>query len=571
MKKRNNSRWLIIGIFVIVVVSVFFTFLILYHMKPKQTGSVPWVLDSEDPNGKLLLENVYITDCSGGIIYFLYEGQECSLEGELEESYTGIADIRIKNQKVCEIGVKKEYVEGTLLGYLDQEIKIEGYGWVECAPNYGLYSDYGQEICGISLSDLVVGSSELKYYVADGKICAVVQSVETTATEIRVLIKNGGKTAYSSLFFSCEQNWYIDDVQQNAGEIFDAVSYMRQQNLEEIHLTWEGASMYLCDSQGNPTSENYEGSFSVLLYDREAGIDAGIVLVNTVPLETYVCYVLPSEMPETFSYEALKAQAVCARTYACSQMKDGRYAAYGANLDDTTTFQVYNNIGRKELCDQAVTDTKGQILTYEGELINCYYYSTSPGVTENLEVWQKDSPAYLAVLNFTEKEYTDLSKEETFLRYMKDAPDSYDSGSSFYRWSAVLDISGGTDAVYGALKKISVSSRTKAGYVCGLTVSYEYGSVLLENENEIRQFLGKYLTELTLSDGSTRTGFTSLPSACFAITETDGSTLYLTGGGFGHGIGMSQYGADAMGKAGLDYRAILEAYYPGAEISQLEP
>jgi stage II sporulation protein D len=70
-----------------------------------------------------------------------------------------------------------------------------------------------------------------------------------------------------------------------------------------------------------------------------------------------------------------------------------------------------------------------------------------------------------------------------------------------------------------------------------------------------------------LSDGSTRTGFTSLPSACFAVTEADGSTLCLTGGGFGHGIGMSQYGANAMGKAGLDYCAILEAYYPGAEIT----
>jgi stage II sporulation protein D len=185
-------------------------------------------------------------------------------------------------------------------------------------------------------------------------------------------------------------------------------------------------------------------------------------------------------------------------------------------------------------------------------------------------VWEKDSPAYLTVRNFTEKEYGDLSNAANFLSYIQAAPESYDSASPFYRWKAVLDLSGGSDPTFGTLKKVSVSSRTSAGYVCGLTVSFEYGSVLLENENEIRQFLGTYLKELTLSDGSTRSNFSSLPSACFAITETDGSILYLTGGGFGHGIGMSQYGANAMGQEGMDYAAILSAYFPGTEISQLE-
>jgi stage II sporulation protein D len=570
MKKRNSSRWLLIGILLIVAVSVFFTFVIIMHMTQKQAAEMPWVTDSEDADAEVVLENVYITSSSGGTISFLYEGQTYALAGNLAEDYTGIADIRIRKQEIYEIDVKKEYIEGTLLGYLEQEIKIEGYGWVECAPGYALYSDYGQEIRGITLSDLIVGSSELKYYIADGKISAIVQSVETTATEIGVLIKNGADVAYSSLYFICEQNWYIDGEAQPAGEIFDAVSYMRQKNAEEILLTWDGVSMYLCDAQGKYLSEAYEGTFSVQLYDRNTGIDAGLVLVNTVSLETYVAYVLPSEMPESFSYEALKAQAVCARTYACDQMTDGKYAAFGANLDDTTAYQAYNDKGRTELCDQAATDTRGQILTFEGERIDCYYYSTSPGVTENLEVWEKDSPAYLTVRNFTEKEYGDLSNAANFLSYIQATPDSYDSASPFYRWHAVLDLSGGSDPTFGTLKRVSVSDRTSAGYVCGLTVSFEYGSVLLENENEIRQFLGTYLKELTLSDGSTRDNFTTLPSACFAITENDGSTLYLTGGGFGHGIGMSQYGANAMGQEGMDYTAILSAYFPGTEISQLE-
>lgn len=568
MKKKHHLKWIVIWILIIIALCVFLTFLIIFKTVSKQTSATPWVSDTEDPDVEILLENVYITDSSGGRISFLYDGQACFLDGKMEEDYQGIADIEIKDQAIRKIYIKRDYIEGTLLGYLEEQIKIEGYGWVDCAPGYTLYSDYSRDISDIALSDLSVGSSELKYYIAEGKICAIVQSKEDETDSIRVLIKNGTNVAYNSLFLCCEGEWSVGGIVHEAGEVFDVTGYMEENSLEELEISWEGCTMHLCDSGGNAKSQNYEGTFFVLPYDRDAGMDAGVVLVNMLSVEDYVRYVLPSEMPDYFSYEALKAQAVCARTFAYAQMRDNTYAAYGANLDDTTAFQVYNDVGAKELTDQAVADTRGEVITYNGELISCYYFSTSPGVTEDLEVWQSDSPAYLTSQNFTGTGEIDLSGESEFLNFINDTPASYDDGSPFYRWSATLDISGASDDQYGTLKKIAVSQRTTAGYVTGLTVSYEYGSVLLQNENEIRQFMGRYLKELTLADGTTRS-YSSIPSACFAITGAEGTTISLVGGGFGHGIGLSQYGADAMADAGFDYRQIILNYYPGVEIVQI--
>ncbi len=556
-------------IVVIIALCVFFTFFILFHTMARQTGSMPWISDMQDADMEILLENVYITDCSDGKIFFLYDGQACSLDGNMEENYTGIADIKIENQVIQKIYLKRDYIEGTLLGYQKQQIKIEGYGWVDCAPEYALYSDCGQDLAAISLSDLTVGSSELKYYIADGKICAVVKSLESDIDHIRVLIKNGSDAAYQSLYLCCDVPWSVSGEARAAGEVFDVVGYMEENALEELTINWEGCAMYLCDSKGIALSQRYEGTFCVWPYDREAKASGGVVLVNVLSVEDYVRYVLPSEMPESFSYEALKAQAVCARTFAYAQMNGDTYAEYGANLDDTTAYQVYNDVGTKELTDQAVADTRGEVIACDGELISCYYYSTSPGTSENMEVWQSDSPKYLVSRSFIGSGDINLSGEDDFYDFITGTPDSYDMESPFYRWSAVLDIAGAKDEQYGAVKKITVSKRSAAGFVTGLTVSCEYGSLLLENENEIRQFLGQYLQELTLADGSARTGFTLIPSACFAVSETEDTTISLVGGGFGHGIGMSQYGADAMGDEGFDYRKIIDYYYPGVQIVQI--
>lgn len=136
--------------------------------------------------------------------------------------------------------------------------------------------------------------------------------------------------------------------------------------------------------QGNPL---YRGSLTVYR-DKE-----GLRLVNTLPLENYLCGVVPSEMPASYPEEALKAQTVCARTYASVQMQESKLADLGAQVDDSVGFQVYQNSPEAESSSRAVRDTAGKILLNNGAPICAYYFSTSHGKTSTDEVWEASAPS----------------------------------------------------------------------------------------------------------------------------------------------------------------------------------
>ena len=117
------------------------------------------------------------------------------------------------------------------------------------------------------------------------------------------------------------------------------------------------------------------------------------MLINEVPLETYLEAVVPSEMPASYEKEAFKAQAVCARTYAWKQMQEGRLKELGADVDDSVNFQVYQNIFPQKASSEAIHETQGKILCQNGEPIQAYYFSTSAEVTSTDEIWGAQQPA----------------------------------------------------------------------------------------------------------------------------------------------------------------------------------
>lgn len=112
--------------------------------------------------------------------------------------------------------------------------------------------------------------------------------------------------------------------------------------------------------------------------------------MNSVPFETYLTAVVPSEMPSTYEKEALKAQAVCARSYAYIQLMRADLAAFGAHINDSTSYQVYNKVEAGEVSRQAVEETKHEVMTYADEVIEAYYFSTSMGYTDTAEVWNPE-------------------------------------------------------------------------------------------------------------------------------------------------------------------------------------
>ena len=281
----------------------------------------------------------------------------------------------------------------------------------------------------------------------------------------------------------------------------------------------------------------------------------GLQVVNVVDLEDYVKGVLPSEMPGNWELEALKAQAVCARTFACLTTK--HLSAYGFDVCSSTDCQAYSGIGEAtSATDRAVEETKGQTVWYQGKIVTTYYYSTSCGRTTNAEAWGSTP-----------------SEENGYLQSVdvKGTDGDYEKALPWYRWHAKIpeqemeeNIRRNTGKDIGELKSVEVTMRGAGDVALVLTAVGSKCTVTVETENKIRTALaGDY--DIVKQDGSTRNCGKLLPSAFFTIKKEKGSYC-IEGGGFGHGIGMSQTGANEMAKQGKNYREILELFYPGVNV-----
>lgn len=281
----------------------------------------------------------------------------------------------------------------------------------------------------------------------------------------------------------------------------------------------------------------------------------GIVIINELPVEEYLCGVVPSEMPASFELEALKAQAVCARSYAYKQMKNYAFKEYKAHVNDSTDYQVYNNSQQAERSTQAVKETKGQKVWYKGEIASTYYYSTSCGKTTTTKAWgDKKSKGYLKSVKVEGKDGD----------YEKELP--------WYRWEIKISkdqlgkiVSLNVGKQLGEIKKVHITQKGPGDVVCEIEIVGEEDSVKVATENKIRRAFGSKEYEIILNNGSRVEGRELLPSAFFEVKK-EGNTFIFSGGGFGHGIGMSQTGANEMAKQGKTYKEILQLFYHNVEI-----
>ncbi len=283
----------------------------------------------------------------------------------------------------------------------------------------------------------------------------------------------------------------------------------------------------------------------------------GIVIINELPVETYLCGVVPSEMPASYEIEALKAQAVCARSYAYRQMETYAYPEYQAHVNDSTDYQVYGNSKQQKSSTEAVKATKGETVKYHGKIVTTYYYSTSCGKTTTVEAWG-----------------TKKGKNNAYLKSVKvkGKNGDYEKSLPWYRWKATIPketlsnlIGLNTGKDIGTLKSLKVTKRGPGDVALRLKAVGDKGSVVAKTEYEIRAALGGSGYTIEKQDGSVVDSMSLLPSAFFTIQKS-GNSFVIEGGGFGHGIGMSQNGANEMAKEGKDYQEILKLFYHGVTI-----
>lgn len=251
--------------------------------------------------------------------------------------------------------------------------------------------------------------------------------------------------------------------------------------------------------------------------------------------EDYIVGVLSGEMPANFEMEALKAQAVAARSYALKKMMAREEEEY--DVIDTVANQVY--LDEAELKEKwkenypkylnkikkAVLETKGEYITYNGEVIEAFFFSTSTGKTENSEEVFSSSRPYLKSVDSTwDADVSPVFQVESEL-----------SLSDFY---TKLDLP------YQEKLTIEITKQTSTGRIKKLKINGEE-----KEASEVYQKL-------------------KLRSTFFTITQL-GSNVHITTKGYGHGVGMSQYGAEGMAKAGYHYQDIIKHYYQGVEIKKI--
>lgn len=584
-----------------------------------------------------------------------------------EEIKKQVADITIQNKKVVSITLKPDTIRGKVLLTGDGKIEVEGYGVLPLQENYRIYKLYG-EYSMEQTNSILVGYSNVTFVVEQDEICAAIISEAIKAENIRVLISVSQTTDYlhKQITVSSDDAFTVISGETSReylpGEEL-SFSYEEVKNTGErvfIKPHTENGKISVNSIRRSYGTPRYRGTIEIAAASEAlAGTEGGLLLVNELPIEEYLYSVVPSEMPVSHGEEALKVQAVCARSYAYQQLLANRYAKYGAHIDDTVNCQVYNNAAETQSSVYAVKDTYGKIMQYGTQAVNAFYFSTSAGHTSSIEeVWEDYTPVeyFSGEIQLTEdsrkaliaearkkgmgdggantEELTtalldavDLSKEDVFRDFIREdllrvefdggqiekKVSTYDSGFSWYRWQVTLgadELSGQIDRLLtsriaanpaeiltlvshegsfvtpsgtkiegnyekhaittlGRIQGIEPVSRAKSGMLTEILIRGSKNTVLVRNQTNIRTLLAPLGTTVYLANDVTVDGFSLMPSAFFYVEagSRDGETIFLfSGGGYGHGVGMSQNGVKSLAKAGYGYEEILEHYYKGISI-----
>lgn len=534
---------------------------------------------------EVLLSNCLIMENTKDQVTIFSKGFQVSLPSKnLEtELVNEIADIYLTNGSITKISVKKERIQGKILSVRPDGIEVEGYGVLPMDESFRFYETYG-EYEEKSSASLIVGYDQAKLVAAQGKLCAAILDAPITMERIRVLIKT---TAFEEILHP--------EITLKAHGNYEVICGEHQYSIadgEELRITpsdekLENGRMILKPEDKSAALEvtsitrslgtpSYQGRMEIL---KESG---GLLLINDVELETYLYGVVPSEMPAGYEMEALKAQAVCARSYAYRQIQQNGYASYGAHVDDSVSYQVYNNLETNERVQQAVDETAGKVLKYGEEVAVTYYFSTSCGYTTAETIWKNGSleNKYISgkLLN-DGMQKLDLTGEDAFRQFiLNEEYETYDSGESWYRWDMTVPIEQISENVnkiesIGNVTDIEVLERNEGGAVQRVLIKGKKESLEIEYEHSIRLALNGQGQTIHRTYGKDAVGGSMLPSGFFVIDRAEeGGTLTgfrFRGGGFGHGAGMSQNGANHMAQAGKSCEEILALFYEGTELSEI--
>ncbi|MBQ2896793.1 MAG: SpoIID/LytB domain-containing protein [Clostridia bacterium] len=422
----------------------------------------------------------------------------------------------------------------------------------------------------------------------------ILSCMTSKAYELPETIKIGlfyGNTAKSDVVISCLAGATLSD----SSELVVATANDFSFTVSEGSLCAnDGVNSYILQGDAvicavddfiQVNSKKYRGQIT-LKVDK----NGKITVINDVNIEEYLYGVLPHEMSTGFPYEALKAQAVCARTYAVNNI--GRFSEHGFDLTDNTLSQVYGGIKSEAPdCTSAVDETKGMVVLYNGKLAETFYYASSSGETLDVkDVWGSTTYPYL------------ISVPDTYQSVIY--PNGY-TWEVAYTQSEVTKLMNDKGFSLGTIKDITIDKTTPQGAVTSLTFVGERGSktytlgntrTVLNLKSQVFKISkeysrNEYKTTFLTSNGvttSNNSGYvmssdgikkvdaqyavssTGISKVSPSFSEQAADKYVVYGSGYGHGIGMSQNGAKGMAKSGFTFDQILTHYFPGCTVEKIQ-
>ncbi len=550
-----------------------------------------------------VVRNIYCYQENGQLILETGDGKAAFLCGEACPA--GIADVKLEDGRVTEITPAEAEGKCTVKRVDEEEIYLEETGAMPWAEGARVYDGKGEALRQDDFSNLICGTAAAEYFVKNGEIVGAIIREDAALEKIRVFLKG---TEQERVTLSAEEGFTLSN--QNGKKEFPAGAKATL----SADLSWFDYGILTAKGVGDcpiqvdfsdGTSYAYEG-----ILEMERREETLFSVVNELPLERYLLGVVPYEMPVSFGQTALEAQAITARSYAYNQFYANTYCGDGAHVTDTVASQVYLGYAKNETAEAAVKATEGLCAVTDGRVAQTYFYSTSCGFgAASEEVWSKDGTfsgtgkTYLKAQTYGT--FTVPKTEEEWLAFWQDWEQvCCDMDSPWYRWKvyfscgqlseimaktlteisktnpALVSVEKGSLSDLGRLQGIQVIRRGTGGVVMEMELTFEKGTVRIRTEHAVRRILSP--TKLTIGEeiylqrksGDSLTGNTMLPSGFFAVKEMKNDEGILTGialygGGNGHGVGMSQYGAKKLAEEGKSAEEIITYYFPGTRVEKV--
>ncbi len=575
---------------------------------------------SGDIGTRSSLANVYILAKDTGELLYFNRDYEVRISYEEISDVTGtvseqLADLLFVEGQLTEIAVKDQKISGKLKSVSEETVTLEGAGTFPLADDVQVYRIYDSLKTG-DLDDLAIGYDFADFVLAEGQVCGALIARKEAMEHIRVAIRSNDFAGlnHDRIALSADVDYQLTYGRYDNRQV-------RSFKAGEV-LELEPGSSYLAEGSAILTPSVNTGKITFLSLNRSQGTpqyrgtmeisrnDDGLLAVNEVLLEEYLYSVVPSEMPASYPLEALKAQAICARTYAYRYLLSSGLAAFGAHVDDSVEYQVYNNIVENINTTKAVKETTGKMLYYGDTPAGTYYYSTSCGFGTTADVWKgggSEDFSYLlpaAIGEGAGPDPDDLADEEEFAEFISQSrAGDYENDEPWYRWSVeiksmtaqklaenlkaryssnsqlILTREGDEEYVsrsvrdVGDIKEIYCAKRLPGGVMDEVVIVTTGNTFKVISENAIRFVLNDGASPVIRQDGSEVFSPNLLPSAFMTIemvTKKGNVTGYrLTGGGYGHGVGMSQNGAKALGEEAFSCEEILSRFYETCEVKKV--